>query len=170
MIRKYFKNEYNIIMNHLIQLCHILALIIYTDLSSFCTVCHQTYPKLDGETTTKQVEDGHKELYHISRCLYESIEFYGTRMERNLTVYHGLSVVLRFEPFTSYFNQPISTTAAHQFSQSKDIILALQSDTEYKTNNKRVPEYLVVSWSSPFPTKMRNYFMMLTYDSRLMTL
>ena len=44
------------IRNDPIGLQHILSLIIYTDLSSFCTKYRQTYRKLDGETTTKEVE------------------------------------------------------------------------------------------------------------------
>ena len=56
LICKYYKKEYNIIRNTPISIAHILALIIYTDLSQFCTAFRQTYRKLDGETTTKDVE------------------------------------------------------------------------------------------------------------------
>ena len=120
-----------------------------------CTIFRQTYRKLDGETTTKQVEDRHKQLYHFIRYLFEAIEFYGSRMKTNLTVYHGLSVVLHFGQFTAYFSQPVSTTTdftqAQQFSQSTGIILQLKSGTNYGVNRNRIPKYLKVSWLSAFP-------------------
>ena len=155
LICKYYKMEHHIIRNDPITIAHILALIIYTDLSSFCTAFRQTYRKLDGETSTKQVETRHKQLYHYSRFLFEAIEFFGSKMKRDLTVYHGLSVILYFGQFTAYFNQPISTTTdlttAHQFSQSKGVILALKTSTNHKLNSNRIPKYLAVSWLSAFP-------------------
>ena len=162
LICKYYKKEYNIFRNDSISIGHILALIIYTDCSQLCTAFRQTYRRIDGETTSEQVEARHQQFYHLGRLLFEAVEFYGTRMRHNLTVYHGLSTVLHFGQFTAYFNQPISTTTdittAHQFSQSTGIILALKTSTNHKHSDNRIPKYLGVSWFSSFPNEDEKLF------------
>lgn len=70
---KQYKKQYQIIRNDPIGICHILVLIIYTDLVNFTTAFRRIYRELDGETTTKQAEDRHQQLYHFSRYLFEAV-------------------------------------------------------------------------------------------------
>eukprot|EP01083_Nonionella_stella_P285217 970867_1 len=164
LICKYFNSDYNILRNEPIQIRHILALIIYTDLTQFCTVLRQTYRKKDDESEDEQVSERHQQLYHYSRSLFEAVEFYGHFMEPNLTVYHGLNKVLYFNHFTAYFYQPISTTTslqvANQFSDGRGIILSLKSGTSAQDMDMEdmIPKYLNVSWLSNFPHEDEKLF------------
>ena len=142
---KYFNEEYNIIRNDQIGIGHVLALIIYTDVTDFCTAFRATYRKLGDEEQQEDITSRHQQLYNYSRFLFEAVEFYGTRMPRNLRVYHGLSKQLKFPHFTAFFNQPISTTnnfvVAQQFSKCTGIILALRS-TKRAIDENKIPKFL----------------------------
>eukprot|EP01083_Nonionella_stella_P287443 978433_1 len=133
-ICKYFHPEYNILRNEPIGLRHILSIIVYTDTTKFCTAFRSTYRCINNETSAEEVAERHQELYYYSRCLYESIEFYGTYMEPQLKVYHGLNRVMYFDAFSAYFHQPISTTTslntANQFANGQGIILTLKCATD----------------------------------------
>eukprot|EP01084_Bolivina_argentea_P293825 505442_1 len=110
LICKYFDIKYNIIRNQPIGIKHILAVVVYTDMSQFCTEFRKTYRKIKAEETVQQVAARHVELYYCARNLYESIEFFGEYMDENLKVYHGLKNKMMFREFRACFNQPISTT------------------------------------------------------------
>eukprot|EP01084_Bolivina_argentea_P018792 34970_1 len=157
LICKYFHKEYNILRNEPITIRHLLALIIYTDISAFCTVFRQTYRRINDEVTDEQVVQRHKQLYQYGRTLYEAVEFFGKEMDANLTVYHGLKEVLYFERFTAYFNQPISTTLskikASEFADGVGIILKLKSGSK-----RKAPKYLLVSFLSDFPHEDEKLF------------
>eukprot|EP01084_Bolivina_argentea_P177483 306906_1 len=160
LICKYFKSEYNIIRNEPIGIRHILALIIYTDLSTFCTKFRETYRKMKENETEDEITKRHVQLYWYSRFLFESIEFFGKEMNENLTVYHGLNCVLNFYKFTAFFHQPISTTTsfitAQQFSDGVGIILKLRCGS--KSTSKNNPKFLSVSWLSDFPSEDEKLF------------
>ena len=47
---------------------------------------------------------------NVSRNLYVAINFYGSRMDPNVTVWHGLSEKMVFKGFSAYFDCPTSTT------------------------------------------------------------
>eukprot|EP01084_Bolivina_argentea_P112047 199855_1 len=162
LICKYFNKEYMIIRNELIGIRHILAIIIYTDFSHFCTAFRATYRRVHGETLDDDVAERHGEYIRYARCLFESIEFFGKEMKRSLTVYHGLSKVMKFSKFTTYFNQPISTTtkleAAQLFSQGVGIILVLKSGVNRNNYKEQVPKYLTVSFLSTFPNEDEKLF------------
>eukprot|EP01083_Nonionella_stella_P185906 679268_1 len=161
-ICKYFKREFNIIRNEAVGIRHILAIITYTDVSKFCTAFRSTYRQIGNETNTFQVTTRHRELYYYARCLYESVEFFGTEMDSKLKVYHGLNKVMKFHQFTAYFNQPISTSTSKstgfQFSQGKGIILTLKSGSDDEHNASKIPKYLSVSWCSCFPNEDEKLF------------
>eukprot|EP01084_Bolivina_argentea_P054193 99408_1 len=163
LICKYYDKEYNILRNEKIGIKHILVLCIYTDISPFCTVFRQTYRTINNETTEQQVVQRHLQLYHCARSLYEAVEFFGNHMEPTLKVYHGLNKVMFFQKFTTYFNQPISTTksikTAQQFSEGHGIILTLKSGIEYFNESKtKTPKYLNVSFLSDFPHEDEKLF------------
>ena len=57
LICKYYRSEYGIIRNSTIGIPHVLALILYTSHSNLCTAFRQTYRKMNGETTKKNLID-----------------------------------------------------------------------------------------------------------------
>eukprot|EP01083_Nonionella_stella_P144724 452339_1 len=156
---KYYSKEFNLIRNQSIGIRHVLALVIYTDLTKFCTEFRKTYRRIDDEISDDQVIKRHEQIYYYARGLYEAIEFYGNQMKPTDEVYHGLNRVMFFQKFTAYFNQPMSTTPsktiAHQFAQSEGagIILTLKSGTELETKVSKIPKYLGVAWLSDYPTE-----------------
>eukprot|EP01084_Bolivina_argentea_P147845 258623_1 len=155
LLCKYYKKEFNIIRNELIAIRHILALVVYTDMSEYCTVFRKTYRRIDDEITDEEVLERHLQLYYFARTLYESVEFFGEEMVSNFEVYHGLNKVMYFQKFTAYFHQPMSTTpskaAARLFARATGIILHLKSGSEIGANISNKPKYLSVSFLSDFP-------------------
>eukprot|EP01084_Bolivina_argentea_P262863 444710_1 len=160
-ICKYFDIDYNILRNEQIAIRHILSVVAYTDLSRFCSAYRATYRQIDGDKTKEDVTKRHVQLYHYSRSLFESIEFFGEYMESKRIVYHGLNTVLYFEKFTAYFNQPVSTTpsikVAQEFSQGCGLILSLKAAPR-SSNTHKAPKYLSVSWLSDFQNERELLF------------
>eukprot|EP01084_Bolivina_argentea_P020913 38846_1 len=107
LICKYYNSEYNIIRSDPIAIRHILSIIIYTDMSAFCTAFRKTYRKIHDDETEEDVKTRHIQLYFYARYLFEAIEFYGQPMDIKTQVYHGLNRVMMFERFTAYLNQHI---------------------------------------------------------------
>eukprot|EP01083_Nonionella_stella_P219455 786117_1 len=159
---KYFNLEYNIMRNEPIGIRHVLAIVMYTDLSKFCTAFRSTYRKLEHEVDENQVTQRHCQLYYYSRSLFEAIEFFGNHMASTLTVYHGLNRVMHFDQFTAFFHQPISTTTdkgvANRFSEGVGIILTLKSGGVAVNDPRKIPKYLSVSWMSQFPEEDEKLF------------
>eukprot|EP01084_Bolivina_argentea_P253462 425744_1 len=162
LICKYYDYEYNIIRNDPIGIKHILSIIIYTDMSHFCSAYRKTYRRIEDETTDEQVTNRHIQLYNYARCLLEAVEFFGEEMDAEMKVFHGLDKVMNFHKFTAYFNQPISTSksfrTAQMFSKGIGIILGLQSGSELVNNTCKIPKYLSVSFLSSFPNEDEKLF------------
>eukprot|EP01084_Bolivina_argentea_P152845 266541_1 len=158
---KYYKWEYNIIRNTPIGIRHILALTIYTDISQFCTKFRETYRRINGDTDDSDVTQRHTELYYYARSLFEAVEFYGFEMSTEMKVHHGLNRKMNFSEFTTFFNQPISTTTsvntAKNFATDSGIILTLKSGSAY-FNTAKIPKYLGVSFISDFPDEAEKLF------------
>mmetsp|Transcript_28898 Transcript_28898/g.45775 ORF Transcript_28898/g.45775 Transcript_28898/m.45775 type:complete len:410 (-) Transcript_28898:5-1234(-) len=159
---KYYKREYGLIRNQPAGICHVLALILYIDISAFCTKFRETYRRIGDETEEHQVEGRHKQLYNYGRFLYEAIEFFGKRMENKLEVYHGLNRVLYFGEFTAYFNQPISTTPrrhiADRFANAGGIVLTLKTGAQRDGETEKSPKYIEVTGISAFPEEEEKLF------------
>eukprot|EP01083_Nonionella_stella_P016096 45010_1 len=166
LISKYYWKEYNIMRNEPIGIIHILAICIYTDVSTLCTIFRKTYRK--DETTAPPMETlhslqkRHNEFYHFARSLFEAAEFFGTEMTPHLHVFHGLNKEMQFEKFSAYFNQPISCTtsfeSARKFSGETGIIVQLTSDVKHFHDASKIPKYLNVAWLSSFPNEEETLF------------
>eukprot|EP01084_Bolivina_argentea_P083383 150967_1 len=154
LICKCYKHEYNILRNSPIGIRHILAVVIYADLTDFCTAFRQTYRRIDDEDE-KNATERHQQLYYYARSLFEAVEFFGNEMDTDLQVYHGLNKKMHFNEFAAFFNQPVSTTssirAAANFAEGTGIILSLKSGFN-------VPKYLSISWLSDFPNENERLF------------
>ena len=159
---KHYHPHYRLCRNQPIGIRHILAIILYTDLSEFCKSFRETYRMMDiddvKETKYEQVKQRHRQFYYIGRALYEAVEFFGENMKPSMRVHHGLGIILFFERFSAQFNQPISTTTtfskAHQFSKGIGIILTLKVNPK----STSTPRFLSVSWLSTFPSEDEKLF------------
>eukprot|EP01084_Bolivina_argentea_P238384 400504_1 len=142
LLCKYFHKEYGIIKNEPIAIRHLLSIVVYVDISHFCTIFRQTYRKINNERT-EQVTERHTQFYYYSKALFETIEFFGQCMSPTLKVYHGLNRKMYFERFSAYFNQPVSTTlnldTAQRFSEGVGIILTLRAGTESFDDSTKIP-------------------------------
>eukprot|EP01083_Nonionella_stella_P225979 802966_1 len=154
LICKYYKKEFNLIRNEPIAIRHILALVVYSELTTFCTKFRETYRRKKGENDDGDVTQRHLEIYHFSRALYESVEFFGQRMTGKEKVYHGLNCKLYFQKFTAFFNQPMSTSkrwsVACQFADG-GIVLTLESAVKSELDMSKIPKCLAISWLSQYP-------------------
>lgn len=153
-----YDEEYNIIRNTPINVCHILSMIVYTSESTLCTAFRKTYRKRNQKETEENVRERHRQFYYFGRTLCEAIEFYGKEMRNSMEVYHGLDKEMAFESYTAYFNQPISTTPniniAYQFSKGTGIVLTFKKEK----NSQNTPKYLDVSWLSSFKNEKEKLF------------
>eukprot|EP01083_Nonionella_stella_P167178 561167_1 len=156
----HYDAEYNIIRNKPIGVRHLLAIVIYTDCSAFCTVFRSTFRMVHANESEESVTKRHCQLYFYSRFIYEALEYFGNEMPKRLGVYHGLNCVMFFNRFTAWFNQPISTTnslaAAYQFADSTGIILKFKR--VQGSNSSMIPKYLNVSWLSAYPNEDEKLF------------
>eukprot|EP01084_Bolivina_argentea_P256314 431499_1 len=159
---RYYDEKYNIIRNETICIRHVLAIVIYTDFSDFCTNFRKTYRMIGDEKTKAEVRKRHLQLYFYSRALFEAIEFFGEEMHAEMKVYHGLNRVMQFSQFTTYFDQPVSTTpsmqSAQQFCEGSGIILAFKAGTEHFDDASKIPKYLDVVRFSDFTTEDERLF------------
>eukprot|EP01083_Nonionella_stella_P192537 711595_1 len=168
---KHFDPKFNIIRGEFIGIRHVLAIVMYTDLSNFCKKFRETYRKNKDETK-EELQSRHCQLYHYARSLFESVEFFGQYMARKQTLYHGLSIVLPFSKYTKKFDQPISTTTsktkARQFSQGNGVVLFLKSavkdvDADDDDDSLR-SKYLSVRLLSQFPEEEERLFYGATFE------
>eukprot|EP01084_Bolivina_argentea_P270527 460024_1 len=164
LICKYYKTEFNIIRNEPISIRHMLAILFYTDNSLFCTAFRESYRRINNETTDENAKIRHRQFYNYARALYEAVEFFGSEMTSTFKVYHGLDRVMYFSRFTTYWNQPISTTKKEetglQFADGTGIVLVFKSgiDKKHSDSTSKIPKYLPVSWCSAFPYEEEQLF------------
>eukprot|EP01083_Nonionella_stella_P272074 922387_1 len=139
---------------------------MYTHWSGFCKSFRETYRETEDETR-EGLQQRHCQLYHYARSLYEAVEFFGSYLAPNETVYHGLGVVLHFSKYTAQFDQPLSTTPsrhkAHEFSRGIGVILSLRStikddERDDEDDDLTGPKYLSVCWLSCFPQENEKLF------------
>ena len=155
-----FSKEFNIIIGDKIGIQHIISLLFYTDFSKLCFEFRKSFRSLNNNETINDIQKRHAKYYYLSRYLFEAIQFYGNKMNYKLNnnilnkykkdnnlklVYTGLNKLLLFNQFTSYLNQPISTTTdidiAKKFATNNGnngIILYLQDGHINNTNNNNI--------------------------------
>lgn len=75
-----------------------------------CTFIRETYRRIKGDSTDKEVKDRHTAVYHMGRALLEGVEYFGKSLWKKDKIYHGLSLTMFFSEFTGYFHAPTSTT------------------------------------------------------------
>eukprot|EP01084_Bolivina_argentea_P038386 70964_1 len=123
--------DHQIEPNQRIQMDHVLALVVYSQISALCTAFRKTYRK---EKRTEKIE-GQKERHsffaNFGKLLYESFVFYGTTESKVELLYHGMSTELLFASLYCTINAPTSTTTASSvagtFGGGAGIVMKLES-------------------------------------------
>eukprot|EP01084_Bolivina_argentea_P290795 499622_1 len=116
---------------------HVLAAVLYTDISTLCTKFRETYRKIYNDETLQQQITRHSQFANFGRLLYEAFVFYGTTDDRVAILYHGMSIELLFKSLFCIFDAPTSTTTAQSvacnFGGGGGIVMKLQSceSTQY---------------------------------------
>ena len=82
LIVTHYIREYNLIRNETIGIRHIMAIVLYTDCSAFCTYYRATYRPLTQDESEESVTKRHTKLYYYSRALFEAIELFGSKWIR----------------------------------------------------------------------------------------
>eukprot|EP01084_Bolivina_argentea_P192902 331050_1 len=100
LLCSYFDKRYNIIRNEPIEVRHILALILYTNISQLWSVVDNIH-----STTGTVVQ--YQELYNFMRNLFESVEFFGTEMSSAYKTYVAIGREIIVEQFTAIFYRPM---------------------------------------------------------------
>ena len=108
----------------------ILCLHIYCAHSQFCTAFRSSFRKLKYDDTEDMIQRRHTDnFYWFGRFLECALIYYGERVERKQTFYHGLSRKFLFDSFSIGVEIPTSTTrnkmAVQNFAEEKGVILHL---------------------------------------------
>eukprot|EP01084_Bolivina_argentea_P068170 124069_1 len=119
-----------------IQQRHVLALILYSQISDLCTKFRETYRKISSdESDVKQIQR-HSKFAQFGCLLYESFVFYGSIDSEVETLYHGMSMELLFSTTYCTLDAPTSTTTARSvacnFGGGAGIVMALESSRSTK--------------------------------------
>eukprot|EP01084_Bolivina_argentea_P147563 258159_1 len=109
---------------------HVLAAVLYTDMSHLCTKFRETYRTIRDETEQQKI-DRHSNFVHFARLLYEAFVFYGSTDSEVKLLYHGMSRELLFKTLYCTFDLPTSTTTAQSiacnFGGGAGIVMKLES-------------------------------------------
>ena len=111
---------------------HLVAILFYCNFDQLQAKFSETFwPMKDGEKHEEVVKRHCENFYWFGRSLFVAINFFGSAMNSDTYVYHGLSHKMLFKDFSYYFAHPTSTTTeqsvAHTFSGHGGIILKLKS-------------------------------------------
>eukprot|EP00483_Globobulimina_turgida_P011471 UN11493 len=107
--------HYGIKRNSCIDAQHLLALILFTDLSKLSSHFSATFGAINAKESVNSIKNRNREFAHWSRLLYETVEYYGhgTKIgkgrNKNATFYCGMPLIY-MEPFQIRLNAPTSTT------------------------------------------------------------
>eukprot|EP01084_Bolivina_argentea_P297951 513384_1 len=103
---------HHILPNDPLRLDHIIAMILYADISELCTLFRGTYRKIERNESLKDQKRRHSKFSNMGRLLYESFIFFASTNSNVTILYHGMSFKLLFSTLYCAFNAPTSTTTA----------------------------------------------------------
>jgi len=136
--------HYGIEIGAMLQSCHILALVLYTDHSKLCTAFSSSFRKLYAFETLKSVKQRNACYYWMSRHLRELVEIFGHCSNGDWDAnngifanklrgpfYCGMNVKLSIPSFAMRLNSPSSTsreiTVAMKFSGETGVLLTFDN-------------------------------------------
>ena len=148
-----------------ISIDHITALVLYTDLSEYCSHFSATFRKSTQYESFQSIKRRNAKYWWQSKLLREAITHYGLdtetedyerdENEEKGPFYSGVDVVLCLQRFSLRLRGPTSTSkqlaVALKFSKKEGIIISL-NNTGYH-NDKYYP-FLDCSWFSAFPDEV----------------
>ena len=70
--------KYDIPEEDTIKLRHILSLVLYCDMTSYCTKFSATFRAITGTETMEETKARNAEFYYQSKCFREAVEIFGT--------------------------------------------------------------------------------------------
>eukprot|EP01084_Bolivina_argentea_P150390 262644_1 len=149
-------NIYNIAVNSIVSLRHLLSLLLYTNNTEFQRKMKQTMRKLDENKSLQNVMDKNSNFAHFCGFLYEVTSFFSELTEDD-TFYHGINCQLLFDKFHCNFSMPVSTTInkeiARNFCSIKGILLTMHS-----MNSSNSIYTLPLEWISAYPQEQERLF------------
>eukprot|EP01084_Bolivina_argentea_P307396 531323_1 len=167
-LSKQYSKDYNILRGDRLKVHHLLAIFTYTKHTKLCTKYRTCFRAIYENERNDEIIFRHSKFYFFSRFLFEAIEFYGSVLEKDMTVYHGLNQPFLFSHFSTHFNAPTSTTydeyIAQNFAKGPGIVLELQNGNKDIQNDviskykSYQPRYMNVNWISPFDEKEWLFF------------
>eukprot|EP01084_Bolivina_argentea_P019286 35878_1 len=151
--------KYGVKIGEVIGIDNVIAILFYCNFDELQKEFSKTFWKMKQDDTESDMIETHcKNFYWLGRALYVAVTFYGTRMEANQVVWHGLSKKMLFDNFAVYFTCPTSTTTQKNVAQTfsgngNGIVLKLKA--KHKNN---CPWMLDVSLFSDFTDECERLF------------
>eukprot|EP01084_Bolivina_argentea_P070730 128620_1 len=136
---------------------HIMSVLFYTDYSNLSYHFSSTFRSLDKSQTFEICKKRNQEYGNWSRLLSYTVNNFKSYGSNTTIYYHGISKLLLFTSFASYYRSPTSTTlqpeVAAIFAADTGAILSLKQSTNY------FAQYFNVSWLSSFSNEDERLFM-----------
>jgi len=144
---------------------HMSSLILYTDLSSYCSNFSSTFRKSTRTETMESVKRRNSKYWWQSKFIREAVRFYGydthypyiQNKERG-PFYSGIDVILCVYSFSMRLRGPTSTSkhieVAINFSKRTGIIIALNNTGYYQSH---LLPFIDCSWFSRYPDEVCIY-------------
>eukprot|EP01083_Nonionella_stella_P032771 89669_1 len=149
---------YDIKENSTITEAHILSVLLYTDFSTLSYHFSSTFRKKNASQTVEMCAQRNAEYAIWSKLLSQTVNIFGQSIQDTKIeiYYHGISQLLIFSTFLSFYNAPTSTTTqctvAAIFSGDKGAILQLK-------NGGYALKCFNCSWISTFANEDERLFM-----------
>ena len=153
-----------------IKLGHIVSVILYTDISAYCTEFSNTFRKLSSLESLNSVKKRNSSFWFQSKHFREMIECFGTCGDEDMVqdaldaesgpFFTGLDVILAVPEFSIRLCSPTSTSkqisVSLNFSKNTGMIIELNNPKEDVSAN--IVPFMDVSWISRFPDEDERIF------------
>ena len=150
--------------NDALSMNHLISLILYTDLSAYCSNFSSTFRKCTRYETLESIKARNAKYWWQSKFIREAVRCYGYDTQSKSgygynketgPFYSGVDVVLCVEEFSMRLRGPTSTSkhieVALNFSKRSGIILSLNNDGSKYSD--RLP-FINASWFSRYPDEV----------------
>eukprot|EP01083_Nonionella_stella_P280555 954418_1 len=133
-----WKKPYAIVQGDEIELKHIMAVLCYTDFSSYCYEFSKSFRKISPTETDESLKQRHREFHHCARYLRECVEVFGDEMGESEIewFYHGISRSMLLNSTDIELRGPVSTTSVYELAVSrfaeKGIVLQIHRNQDCK--------------------------------------
>jgi len=152
--------HYDIAKGTSITIGHIISVILYCDLSAYCSSFSGSFRKLWWYETMESVKKRNSEFWFQSKLFRESVEIFGSygldsyfsRFEESGPFFSGVNRVMAIHQFLIRLSCPISTSkqmeVSMNFAKRSGIIITLNNDGH---SNAYLTSFFDCSWLSRYP-------------------